>query len=124
MLQHRTILKTADNTGIKKMRVIRVYGGSKRRFAKIGDFIRCVVREADPNSGFKKSDQVICVVVRTKKEKRRSDGSYVRFDDNAAVVVDNMKNKNPKGTRIFGPVARELKEMGFSKLVSMAPEVW
>jgi len=123
MIQHRTMLKTADNTGVKKMMLIQVYGGSRRRWAKIGDFIKCVVKEADPRSDIKKSDQVVCVVVRTRKEKRRSDGSYVRFDDNAAVIIDNKKNKNPKGTRIFGPVARELKDLGFGKLISMATEV-
>jgi len=123
MIQHRTMLKTADNTGIKKMMLIQVYGGSRRRWARIGDLIKCVVKEADPTSTFKKSTQVVCVVVRTKKEQGRSDGSHIRFDDNAAVVVDNRKDKNPKGTRIFGPVARELKDFGFNRLVSMAPEV-
>jgi len=105
------------------MYVIHVFGGSKRKFGYLGDICRCVVRSADPLGVVKESELVLAVIVRTKKETRRSDGSYIRFDDNAGAIIDNPKDKNPKGTRIFGPVARELKELGFSKIVSMAPEV-
>ena len=123
MVQHRTLLKVADNTGAKKLMVIQIYGGSKRRFGKVGDILGCTVKEADPNALVKKGDLVKAVLARSRKETRRLDGSYIRFDDNAAVLIDNLKDKNPRGTRIFGPVARELREKGFTKIISMAPEV-
>ncbi|MFA6215023.1 MAG: 50S ribosomal protein L14 [Patescibacteria group bacterium] len=122
MIQLRTMLKVADNTGAKKLQCIRVLGGFQKRYARVGDIITVVVKEAVPHSMVKKSDVLHAVVVRTKKEIRRPDGSYVRFDDNAAVIVDK-ENKEPKGTRIFGPVARELRNGGFSKIISLAPEV-
>ncbi len=122
MIQHRTMLKVADNTGAKKLQCIRVLGGYKKRYARIGDIITCVVKEAVPHGLVKKSDIVHAVIVRTKKETRRSDGTYVRFDDNAAVIIDK-KSKEPRGTRIFGPVARELRNKGFTKIISLAPEV-
>lgn len=123
MIQRRTILKPADNTGARKLRVIHLYGGSFRKFSFLGDIVKAVVDGADPNGMVKDSQMVLCVVIRVAKEHRRPDGSYIRFDDNAAVVIDNPKDKNPLGTRIFGPVARELKEKGFNKIISMAPEV-
>ena len=122
MLQHLSKLKVADNTGAKKLMVIRVLGGYKKRYARIGDVVTAVVKEAVPHSNVKKSDIVHAVIVRTNKETRRPDGSYIRFDENAAVII-NRENKEPKGTRIFGPVARELRNEGFSKIVSLAPEV-
>ncbi|MDO8505453.1 MAG: 50S ribosomal protein L14 [bacterium] len=122
MIQHRSMLVSADNTGAKKLQCIRVLGGYKKRYARVGDIITCVVKEAIPHSQVKKSDIVHAVLVRTRKETRREDGSYIRFDDNAVVIVDK-KSKEPKGTRIFGPVARELKAEGFTKITSLAPEV-
>ena len=122
MVQHRSMLKVADNTGAKKLQVIRVLGGYKKRYAFIGDVVTAVVKEAVPHSNVKKSDVVHAVLVRTRKETRRKDGSYIRFDENAAVII-NRDNKEPKGTRIFGPVARELRNEGFTKIVSLAPEV-
>jgi len=122
MIQGETYLVAADNSGAKVLRVIRVLGGTHKQFGSIGDIIVCSVREAVPNTDVKKGDIVKAVVVRTKKEIRRADGSYIRFDDNAAVVLD--KFNQPKGTRVFGPVARELREKGFMKIVSLAPEVW
>lgn len=122
MIQHRSMLTPADNTGAKKLQCIRVLGGYKKHYARIGDIITAVVKDAIPHSQVKKSDIVHAVIVRTRKETRREDGIYVRFDDNAAVIVD-QKTKEPKGTRIFGPVARELKAKGFNKIVSLAPEV-
>ncbi len=122
MIQHRTILKAADNTGAKRLMCIRVLGGYKKRYAKLGDIITVVVKQAEPYGMVKKSDVLHAVVVRTKKEARRKDGTYIRFDDNAAVIIDK-KTKEPKATRIFGPVARELRDRGFTKLISMAPEV-
>lgn len=122
MVQHRSMLKVADNTGAKKLQVIRVLGGYKKRYARIGDIVTAVVKEAVPHSNVKKSDIVHVVLVRTVKETRRGDGSYIRFDENAAVIVDK-ESKEPKGTRIFGPVARELRGKGFQKIVSLAPEV-
>lgn len=121
MVQNRTMLSVADNSGAHKLMVIGMPGLSRRRFAGIGDIVTCVVRGADPNTQVKDSEIVKAVIVRTKKETRRSDGSYVRFSDNSAVLIDPQKNL--KGTRIFGPVAREIKEKGFSKIVSLAPEV-
>ena len=123
MIQHRSILKAADNTGTKDLMVIQIYGGGKHRFGKLGDILGCVVKVADPTGMVKKSEMVKAVLVRARKETRRPDGSYIRFDDNAAVLIDNLKDKNPRGTRIFGPVARELRERGFTKIISMAPEI-
>lgn len=122
MIQHRSMLKVADNTGAKKLQVIRVLGGYKKRYGRIGDIVTAVVKEAVPHSNVKKSDIVHVVLVRSVKETRRSDGSYIRFDENAAVIIDK-ESKEPKGTRIFGPVARELRSKGFQKIVSLAPEV-
>lgn len=122
MIQHRTMLKVADNTGAKKLQCIRVLGGYQKRYAQIGDIITCAVKEAVPRGMVKKSDVVHAVIVRQHKEIRRKDGIYIRFDENAAVIVDK-KTKEPKGTRIFGPVARELRAKGFQKIVSLAPEV-
>ena|SRR3990167_2393021 len=122
MIQHRSMLVSADNTGAKKLQCIRVLGGYQKRYARVGDIITCVVKDAIPHSQVKKSDVVHAVLVRTRKETRREDGSYIRFDDNAVVIVDK-KSKEPKGTRIFGPVAREIKANGFTKIVSLAPEV-
>lgn len=116
------MLQSADNTGAKKLQCIRVLGGYQKRYARLGDIITCVVKEAVPHGQVKKSDIVHAVLVRIVKETRRKDGTYIRFDDNAAVIVDK-KTKEPKGTRIFGPVARELKSRGFAKIASLAPEV-
>ena len=121
MIQLRSVLRLADNSGAKKLKVIQVLGGSKRRFGQIGDLVVAVVDQADLEGVVKDSEVVRAVIVRTKKEKRRPDGSYVRFDDNAAVVVD--KQGNPRGTRILGPIAREIKELGYAKIASLAPEV-
>jgi len=123
MIQHRSMLRAADNSGAKVLQVIHVFGGSKRRFGYIGDIMNCVVKEAAPHGTVKDSEIVKAVLVRSRKEYRRKDGSYVRFSDNAAVVIDNMKDKNPKGTRIFGPIAREIRDRGFAKIASMAVEV-
>lgn len=122
MIQSHTKLKAADNTGAKVIQCITVLGGYKKRYAKIGDIITVVVKEAQPHSLVKKSDVLKAVIVRQRKELKRADGSYIRFDENAAVIID-PKTKEPRGTRIFGPVARELKIKGFSRLVSLAPEV-
>ncbi|MDN5293880.1 MAG: large subunit ribosomal protein [Eubacteriales bacterium] len=121
MIQVQTILNVADNTGAKKLRCIRVLGGSNRRYASLGDVIVCSVKEATPGGVVKKGDVVRAVVVRTKKEVRRPDGSYIKFDENAAVIINEAGN--PRGTRIFGPVARELRERDFMKIISLAPEV-
>ncbi len=121
MIQLRTVLNVADNTGAKKVMCIQVVGGSFRKVGTVGDVIVASVREAIPNSNTEKGKVVKCVIVRTKKEVRRRDGSYVRFDDNAAVIIDG--NGDPKGTRIFGPVARELREKKYMRIVSLAPEV-
>ncbi|OIP79315.1 MAG: 50S ribosomal protein L14 [Candidatus Portnoybacteria bacterium CG09_land_8_20_14_0_10_44_13] len=120
MIQPQSRLKVADNSGAKVIQCFKVLGGSKRRYAQIGDIIVASVKEAEPRKAVKKGDVVKAVIVRQKKSLRRRDGSYIRFDDNAAVILDGM---DPKGGRIFGPVARELKEKGFDKIVSMAPEV-
>lgn len=122
MIQHRSMLIVADNSGAKELQCIRVLGGYKKRFAQIGDIITCAVKKAEPRGAVKKSDVVHAVIVRQRKEIRRKDGSYIRFDQNAAVIVDK-KSKEPKGTRIFGPVARELRTAGFQKIISLAPEV-
>jgi len=123
MIQLRTILKPADNSGAKRLKVIHVHGGSKRRFGHVGDIVACSVDRADPQGHVQDSQLVKAVIVRTKKEIRRQDGSYIRFDDNAAVVIESMKNKQPVGTRIFGPIPREIKELGYSKIISLASEV-
>lgn len=123
MVQHRTLLKVADNCGAKALQVIHIFGGSKRKYGYIGDVLNCVVKGASPIGTVKDSQIVKVVLVRTRKEKRRADGSYIRFSDNAGVVIDNAKDKNPIGTRIFGPIAREVKDKGFSKIASMAIEV-
>ncbi len=123
MVQLKTILIVADNTGAKTMQVIHAYGGFRHKFAYVGDMVKCVVKEAAPEGTVKNSEMVIAVVCRCRKERGRKDGSYIRFDDNAGVIIDNQKDKNPRGTRIFGPIARELKEKGFTKIVSMAEEV-
>lgn len=116
------MLEVADNTGAKKLQVIRVLGGYQKRHAGIGDIVTCVVKVAVPHSTVKKSQVVHAVIVRTRKETRRKDGTYVRFDENAGVIVDKS-SKEPKGTRIFGPIARELRNQGFTKIISLAPEV-
>ena len=121
MVQMESYLKVADNTGAKEIHCIRVLGGSKRKFGNIGDVIVASVRKAAPGGTVKKGDVVKAVIVRTKKGVRREDGTYVRFDENAAVII--KEDKNPKGTRIFGPVARELREKDFMKILSLAPEV-
>lgn len=121
MIQEYSKLNVADNTGAKKVMCIRVLGGSRRRYATIGDVIIVSVKQALPNAAIKKGDKSKAVIVRTKKERRRKDGSYIRFDENAAVLIND--NGDPKGTRIFGPVARELREKHFMKIVSLAPEV-
>jgi large subunit ribosomal protein L14 len=123
MIQHRSMLKVADNSGAKILQVIHVFGGSRRRFGYLGDIMNCVVKMAAPNGQVKTAEIVKAVLVRARKEYRRKDGSYIRFSENAAVVIDNMKDKNPRATRIFGPIAREVKDRGFNKIASMAPEV-
>jgi large subunit ribosomal protein L14 len=122
MIQQESRLKVADNTGGRELLVIRVLGGSRRRYGHVGDVVVGAVKAATPHSAVKKSEIVRAVIVRTAKEYRRSDGSYICFDDNAAVLLDT-DGKNPRGSRIFGPVARELREKGFTKIVSLAPEV-
>ena len=121
MVQQETHLRVADNTGAKELKCIRVLGGSTRRYGNIGDVIVASVRKAAPGGQVKKGDVVRAVIVRTRKGLRRADGSYVRFDDNAAVII--REDKNPRGTRIFGPVARELREKDYMKILSLAPEV-
>jgi large subunit ribosomal protein L14 len=121
MIQQESHLKVADNTGARELQVIHVMGGSMRRYGRVGDIVVCTVKSAAPQGSVKKSEIVKAVIVRCTKEWRREDGSSIRFDDNAAVILDN--NMNPRGTRIFGPVARELREKGFMKIVSLAPEV-
>lgn len=123
MIQLRSILVCADNTGAKKLRVILVHGGSKRRFGYIGDIVTASVIQALPRGTVKKGEKVKALVIRTKKERRRFDGSYIRFDDNAAVILTDLKKKESRGTRIFGPVAREIKELGYKKIASLAQEV-
>ncbi len=121
MIQQQSLMKVADNTGAKELMCIRVLGGSGRRYAGIGDIVVCAVKKAAPGGVVKKGDVVKAVVVRTVKETRRADGSYIRFDENAAVII--KEDKTPRGTRIFGPVARELREHDFTKIMSLAPEV-
>lgn len=122
MIQQETRLTVADNTGARELLVIRVMGGSRRRYGHVGDIIVATVKSAAPQGSVKKSEVVRAVVVRTAKEYRRDDGSYIRFDDNAAVILE-PEGDNPRGTRIFGPVARELRDKGFMKIISLAPEV-
>lgn len=122
MIQHRSMLQVGDNTGAKKLQCLRVLGGYQKRYARIGDIITCSVKIAAPRGMVKKGDVVHAVVVRQRKEMRRKDGTYIRFDENAAVIID-QKTKEPKGTRIFGPVARELRGAGYQKIISLAPEV-
>lgn len=122
MIQHRSMLAVADNTGAKKLQCIRVLDGYKKHYARLGDVITCVVKEAAPRGLVKKSDVVHAVIVRQRKETRRPDGTYIRFDENAVVIIDRA-SKEPTGTRIFGPVARELRTRGFQKIISLAPEV-
>lgn len=121
MIQVQSILNVADNTGARRLMCIRVLGGSKRRYASLGDEIVASVKEATPGGVVKKGDVVKAVVVRTSKEVRRGDGSYIKFDENAAVIIKD--DKSPRGTRIFGPVARELRERDYMKIISLAPEV-
>ncbi|MCC5908467.1 MAG: 50S ribosomal protein L14 [Balneolaceae bacterium] len=121
MIQTQSIVNVADNSGAKKVMCIKVLGDSRRRYARIGDLISCSVKAAIPGGNVKKGEVVLAVIVRTKKEIRRRDGSYIRFDENAAVIIN--KEKEPVGTRIFGPVARELREKNFMRIVSLAPEV-
>jgi large subunit ribosomal protein L14 len=122
MIQQESVVKVADNTGGRSLLVIHVMGGSKRRYGRVGDIVVGTIKEASPQGSVKKSEVVKAVIVRCSKEWRRDDGSYIRFDDNAAVILDT-DGQNPKGTRIFGPVARELREKGFMRIVSLAPEV-
>lgn len=121
MIQQESRLKVADNTGARELLCIRVLGGSSRRYAGVGDVIVGTIKDANPGGSVKKGEVVRAVVVRTKKEARRPDGSYIRFDDNACVIIDT--NRQPRGTRIFGPVARELRDNRFMRIVSLAPEV-
>ena len=123
MIQLRSVLKPADNSGAHRLKVIQVYGGSKRRFGNIGDLASCVVDQANPDGFVKDSQKVVALIVRTKKGIRRKDGSCVRFDDNAAVILQKRDSKEPIATRIFGPIPREIKELGYDKIVSLAGEV-
>ncbi len=122
MIQHRTILASADNTGARRIQCIRVLGGYKKRYARIGDIITVAIKSAEPHSAVKKGEVAHGVIVRTRKETRRPDGTYIRFDDNAVALIDK-KSKEPRGSRIFGPVARELRSRGFTKIISLAQEV-
>lgn len=122
MIQHRTILTPADNTGAKRLQCIRVLGGYRKRYARLGDVVTVSIKEAQPHSMVKKGEVAHGVIVRTRKETRRADGSYIRFDDNGIVLIDK-KSGEPRGTRIFGPVARELRARGYNKIISLAPEV-
>lgn len=122
MIQHRAMLTVADNSGANKLMCVRVHGGYRKRYARIGDMITCVVKGAAPHMTVKKSDVVHAVLVRSRKEYRRHNGTYIRFDDNAAVIIDKA-SKEPKGTRIFGPIPRELRAKGYAKIISLAPEV-
>jgi large subunit ribosomal protein L14 len=123
MIQVQSIMNVADNSGAKEVMCIRVMGGYKKRYAHVGDIIIASVKSAAPHAAIKKGDIVKAVIVRTSKEIRRADGSYLRFDDNACVVINDAEKKEPKGTRIFGPVAREIRRAGFVKIASLAPEV-
>lgn len=123
MIQLRTVLQVADNSGAKRIRLIHIHGGSTRKFGYIADYITASVIQAEPQSQIKKGQMVKAVVVRTKKETHRPDGSAIRFDDNAAVIIENQKTKTPLATRVFGPIAREVKDAGYAKIASLAPEV-
>lgn len=123
MIQLRSVLHLADNSGARRIRVIQVHGGSRRRFGRVGDVVTASVIDADTQGTVKKGQMVKAVVVRTRKEHRRTDGSYVRFDDNAAVVITSRTDGTPVGTRIFGPIAREVKDAGFARIASLASEV-
>lgn len=123
MVQVQTYLRAADNSGAKEVQCIKVLGGYRHRYGRIGDIIVAAVKSASPHAAIKKGDVVRAVIVRTKKEIRRKDGSYLRFDDNACVIINDIEKKDPKGTRIFGPVAREVRQAGFVKIASLAPEV-
>ena len=123
MIQLRSVLAPADNTGVKKIRVVLVHGGSRRRWGKIGDLISASVIDATPESQIKKGQKVKAVIVRTRAHYHRPDGTHIRFDDNSAVIIESLASKNPVGTRIFGPIAREIKDLGFSKIASLAQEV-
>jgi len=122
MVQEESRIKCTDNTGAKELKVIRILGGNKKRYGRIGDIVTCSIKKAVPFSQVKKGEVVHVVIVRQRKEMRREDGSHIRFDDNAAVIVDK-DSKEPKGTRVFGPIPRELKHMGYTKIASQAPEV-
>ena len=124
MLQTRSMLKVADNTGVKKVMLIGIPGRGNRRYAYIGDVITVTVKEADPQSEIKKGTIVHAVIVRTRKEYRRKDGSYIRFDDNACVILQSRKSKEPKGTKVFGPIAKEVRDLGYSKIAALAPEIY
>lgn len=124
MVQRRTKITVADNSGALEMVVIHIFGASKKMKATLGDVVQCVVKRATPGGIVKDDEMVFVVICRTRKEYHRPDGSYIRFDDNAGVVIDNLNDRNPRGTRVFGPVARELKDKGFDKIVSLAPEVF
>lgn len=123
MIQLRSVLNVADNSGAKRIRVIQVHGGSRKRFGRVGDIVTASVIQSDVAGSVKKGEMVKAVVVRTTKEVRRASGECVRFDDNAAVIIESRKSPNPVGTRVFGPVAREVKNKNFSKIASLAPEV-
>jgi len=123
MIQLRTVLQVVDNSGAKRIRVIQVHGGSHRDFGYVGDVVTASVIAADAKGSVKKGDKVKAVIVRTHKERRRPSGEYIRFDDNAAVIIESRANENPVGTRVFGPIAREVKERGFNKIASLAAEV-
>jgi len=124
MVQRRTHITVADNSGAQEMVVIHIYGAWKRMKATVGDIVQCVVKKADPTGIVKDDELVPVVIVRTRKEYRRKDGSYIRFDDNAGVVIDNRNDRNPRGSRVFGPIARELKDKGFDKIASLATEMY
>ncbi len=122
MLQLRSMLSVADNSGAKKIMLIHIYGGSRRYYARLGDKVLVVVKDALANGVVKRKEKVKAVIVRTRKEQRRPDGSYIRFDDNAAVIIDD--HGNPRGSRVFGPIAREIRDKGYNKIVSLAKEVF
>jgi large subunit ribosomal protein L14 len=123
MIQLRTTMTVADNSGARKLRVIQVHGGSRRRFGRVGDVVTASIVQADTSGNLKRGEMVKAVIVRTRKEQRRQNGEYIRFDDNAAVVIESIKNMNPIGTRVFGPIAREVKARGYNKIASLAPEM-
>lgn len=124
MLQLRSIINVADNSGAQELMLIGILGKGNKKVAGIGDIIRCVVLKAKPIGVVAKHEKVLALIIRTKKEKRRKDGSYIRFDDNAAVILENLREGKIKGTRIFGPIAREIKELGYNKIASLAKEIY